>query len=153
MTDYRPQIERAAKAHSLDPNLLEALVVTESSGRADAFRHEPGYYRLYIEGRPQWAGRIPRRVASSYGLTQIMYPTALQYGFNPNYEPEMLFLPEINLNLGAKILAALLKRFNGDVEQALQAYNGGPNGVGRPAPVAYAKKVATNLSRVADARA
>lgn len=148
LTDYRPDIEFVAKEHGIDPDLLEALVLVESSGRADAFRHEPAYYERYLKGKKEWAGQIPRRVASSYGLMQIMYPTAVQYGMNRFYEPEMLFLPIINLNIGAKILAALLKRFNGSVEKALQAYNGGPNSVGSPATQVYSAKVLRRLEQV-----
>lgn len=147
-TEYRPNIEHAAKAHGIDPDLLEALVLQESSGRADAFRYEPGYYRRYLEGKKEWEKWIPRRVASSYGLTQVLYPTALQYGFNPAYEPEMLFLPDINLNLGAKILAALLKKFDGDTDKALQAYNGGVGSVGSPKTRAYANKVLARLALI-----
>lgn len=146
MTEYRSLIEETAACRGVDPDLLEALVSVESSGRADAFRHEPGYYRRYLAGKPEWAGKIPRRVSSSYGLCQIMYPTALQYGFTPTYEPEMLFLPATNLDLGAKILAALLKKYGGDAHAALQAYNGGPGSVGSAATIAYADKVLRRMA-------
>lgn len=148
MTEYRKEIEFAAKAHGIDPDLLEAVVLTESSGRADAFRFEPGYYDRYLKNNPAYAGKIPRRVSSSYGLTQVMYPTALQHGLNPHYEPEMLFLPQINLDMGAKILDSLLKRFNRHVEKALQAYNGGIGNVGSPATRIYSEKVLLNLVKV-----
>lgn len=130
MTLYRPEIEAAAKRHGIEADLLEALVLQESSGRADAFRYEPAYFERYIKGKPEFQGKNPRRVSSSYGLCQIMYPTALQYGFQPAYEPEMLFLPVTNLDLGAKILAKLQKDYDGDTVKALQAYNGGPGSVG-----------------------
>ncbi len=140
MTPYHKEIEIAAATHGIEADLLEALVITESNGQADAFRYEPAYYKRYVEGRPEYAGMIPRRVASSYGLTQIMYPTALQYGFDKFAEPELLFLPRVNLNLGAKILKALRVRF-GSVESALQAYNGGPGNVGSAQTMIYSRKV------------
>ena len=148
LTEYRKDIEFAAKEHGIDPDLLEALVLTESSGKADAFRHEPGYYERYLKDNPDWAGKNPRRVSSSYGLCQVMYPTARQYGLNPFYEPEMLFLPQVSLDFGAKILANLLKRYKGNVEKALQAYNGGHGGVGKPITKVYSEKVLQHLARV-----
>ncbi len=144
-TLYRPSIEFAASEYGVDPDLLEALVVTESLGRADAFRHEPQFWERYLKGTPEYEGKNPRRYASSYGLVQIMYPTAVQYGLSPQTEPEMLFLPDLNLHYGAKILAALLRRYRGDVEKALQAYNGGPGSVGSPATRVYSEKVLYNL--------
>lgn len=148
LTDYRKEIEFAAKEHGIDPDLLEAVVLTESSGKADAFRFEPAYYDRYLKGKPEWAGKIPRRVASSYGLCQVMYPTALQYGLNPHYEPEMLFLPQINLDMGAAILDRLLARFSRHTEKALQAYNGGILNVGSPATRVYSEKVLLNMVKV-----
>jgi soluble lytic murein transglycosylase-like protein len=142
-TPYRSNIEFAAKQHGIDPDLLEALVLTESSGRADAFRYEKGFYDKYLKNKPEWEDQIPRRIASSYGLCQILLPTARQYGFR--HEPEMLFLPDLNLDLGAKILKRLLLKFNGNVEKALQAYNGGPGNVGSPATKVYSEKVLFNL--------
>lgn len=142
-TLYRPNIEHAAKTHGIDADLLEALVLVESGGKADAFRHEPKFWDNYLKDDPRFKDKNPRRVASSYGLAQCMYTTALQYGFRA--EPEMLFLPDVNLDLGAKILAALLKRFNGNVEKALQAYNAGPGNVGSPRAKVYSEKVLWNL--------
>jgi soluble lytic murein transglycosylase-like protein len=149
VTPYRPNIEFAATQAGIDPDLLEALVITESSGQADAFRFEPGFYKRYLEGKPEWAGQIPRRISSSYGLCQIMLPTARQYGFRA--EPEMLFLPDVNLALGAKILARLIQQF-GDIEDALQAYNGGPGNVGMPATRVYSDKVLRHLAAIKASR-
>jgi soluble lytic murein transglycosylase-like protein len=136
---YRPVIREEAGKAGLDPLLVEAVVQQESSGRADAFRHEPEYYRRYLAGDPAWVEWEPRRCASSYGLMQIMYPTALQLGFRQ--DPEALFNIRENIALGCKLLASLMKRFSNDVEKALAAYNGGPAGIHRPRPKAYAQEV------------
>jgi soluble lytic murein transglycosylase-like protein len=150
VTPYRPNIEFAAAQAGIDPDLLEALVVTESfGGQADAFRFEPGFYTRYLEGKPEWAGQIPRRISSSYGLCQIMLPTARQYGFRA--EPEMLFLPDVNLALGAKILARLIQQF-GDIGDALQAYNGGMGNVGTPQTKVYSGKVLRHLAAIKASR-
>jgi soluble lytic murein transglycosylase-like protein len=153
MTFFRAEIEQAAKRHGLDADLLEALVLTESSGRADAFRFEPDFYRRYLQGKPEWAGKIPRRVSSSYGLCQVMYSTALEHGFNPTYEPEMLFLPATNLDLGAKILASLLAWAGGVPRKALAAYNGGKGNWKAQQPQDYAAMVLATREAVRKAQA
>jgi soluble lytic murein transglycosylase-like protein len=146
-TLYRREIEIAAKAAGLDPDAQEAVVMQESSGRADAFRVEPAFYQRYLAGDPFYASfENPRRVGSSYGLMQIMYSTARQYGFRG--APEELFGIEVNLRLGAKILASLLHTNGGRLADALAAYNGGPGGVGRPVPMAYAKSVLARMDKI-----
>jgi len=63
------------------------------------------------------------RVAASYGICQLMYPTAVGLGFNG--EPEDLYNPEENIKLGCRMLWKQLKRYNGNVEDAVAAYNAG----------------------------
>lgn len=129
-TPYRAEIEAAAKAHGLEPDLVEAVVMTESSGHTDAFRWEPNFYAKYLAGKPQWADWAPRRVASSYGLMQVMYVVARELGFTG--EPELLFVPRVGLDWGCRKLATLLAWSGGNVLQALAAYNGGKGGNATP---------------------
>lgn len=136
LSPFREEIAKAAARHGLDPWLVEAVVQQESSGKADAFRFEPGYYERYIKKNPKWKGWEPRRVASSYGLMQVMYPTAVEHGFDQ--DPEALFLIPVNLEIGCRVLKRLIERFSGDVKTALSAYNGGPAGISRPVPRQYA---------------
>lgn len=136
---YQDAVEKAAMNFGVDPILIEAVIQQESGGKADAFRFEPAFYQTYLKKNPEYKGQNPRRIASSYGLMQIMYPTARELGFQGN--PEDLFDIGLNINLGTKLLKRLLDRFKGDVEKALAAYNGGPGGVARPQPLAYAKTV------------
>lgn len=122
MTPYRDLIEQIATDYRLDPDLVEAVVIAESNGYTDAFRFESDFYRRYLESKPEYAGKNPRRISSSYGLLQIMFTTAQQYGFGG--DPEMLFLPDLGLRFGCQHLASLLKH-HGDVRTALAAYNAG----------------------------
>lgn len=146
MTLYRRMIERAAKVHNLDPDLVEAIVVAESGGLTDAFRFEPVFFDHYLKGRPEYDREIPRRVSSSYGLMQVMFTTAQQYGFvGP---PELLFVPETGLRLGCQHLAKLLSWADRDLRQALAAYNGGQGNWHAPTPQAYAAKVLAILGTV-----
>jgi soluble lytic murein transglycosylase-like protein len=145
VTEYRAEIEAAASVARLDPDLVEALVMIESSGRADAFRHEPAYLDKYIRGKAEWARWQPRRVASSYGLCQLMFPTARGIGFSG--EPEELFVPKVNLYWGCKLLAKLLSWSKGNEAKALAAFNGGMGNWKAAEPQAYAGKVLTELER------
>ena len=139
MTPYRDLIVSTAGGHGLDPNLVEAVVIAESSGHTDAFRFEPGFYRRYLEGKSEYAGQNPRRVSSSYGLMQVMFTTAQQYGFKDN--PEALFVPESGLQYGCLHLKTLLRWSKGDERKAAAAYNGGQGNWNGTDPQRYASKV------------
>lgn len=148
---YSYAIEKASANFGVDPLLIEAVIQQESSGNADAFRFEPGFYLRYLEKDPKFKGMNKRRISSSYGLMQIMYTTALELGFTG--EPEDLFDIHLNVNLGTKLLDRLLKKYKGDVEKALMAYNGGTGGVGKAQPLAYAKTVLMRYDVLKTARA
>ena len=135
-TRYKKEIADAAVAFALDPLLVEALVLVESAGNADAFRFEPNFYNRYIKPYKLYPGYNPRRVSSSYGLMQIMLPVAHERAYPKTDPPEHLFVPEIGLHYGCKHLRFLLDwagEFPGVTpEQALDAavasYNGGRGG-------------------------
>lgn len=152
MSEFRKDIEVVSALRQLDPDLVEAIVMVESyGGRADAFRHEPGFWTKYLADNPRYAGKNPRRVSSSYGLMQVMYPTAVDLGFR--HEPEMLFLPGMNLDYGTKYLASLMKRFDGNTELAVRAYNGGPGGARKAITAPYWRKVQAALKKIKAVRA
>jgi soluble lytic murein transglycosylase-like protein len=149
MTDYRREILQASREHGLDPNLVEAVVVVESSGRTDAFRFEPNFWVKYLQNNPEYQGEIPRRVSSSYGLMQLMLPVARELGLKR--EPEYLFVPSVNLFFGCKKLGSLIQWAGGDIPKALEAYNGGKGSVGSQATQRYAAKVIREWDRIAEA--
>lgn len=151
-TAYTALIQQAAAHYGVDPTLLEALVLVESAGHADAFRFEPQYALRYhvAERFPQWPVRA---VAASYGLCQIMYPTALALGYDPTIEPEQLFVPVTNLHYGAAQLRRCVDWAAGfgqsealTLQAALCGYNGGCNSHTsplnpRPSNIGYAVRV------------
>jgi soluble lytic murein transglycosylase-like protein len=143
---YRAEIEAAAREHGLDADLVEAVVLTESAGLTHAYRFEPDFFRRYMEGKPQWIGANPRRVSASYGLTQVMFPVAVELGYVG--EPEGLFVPSVALDVGCQKLAELLKWSGGNVDQALAAYNGGKGNWNAPKPQQYVTKVKAALLQV-----
>lgn len=141
---YEPLIRAGAAAHGLEPALVAAVIEQESNGglnpRSGAhdprqlYRYEPGFWSRYLAGKPAWApprgvavDTWARRVSSSYGLMQVMYPTAREHGLPapPVAEPESLLQPTLGITLGAKILAAFLRRSSGDWTAALLRWNGG----------------------------
>lgn len=148
MTAYRDLIVVSAKRRQLDPLIVEALVLTESAGQADAFRFEPAFYDKYLKGKPDWQDAIPRRVSSSYGLMQLMYPTAKDLGFVG--EPEVLFVPSVNLTWGCLHLERLLAWAGGEYVRAFAAYNGGKGGNAAPPfrNQAYADRVLAAFSKL-----
>jgi len=135
-------IVRVARAYGLDPELLTAQILVESSGDATAFRYEPAFFRRYVHGNPDAkAAKFGPLAACSFGLLQILLETACEIGFVG--QPWDLFTPAIGLEWGAKYFAALLAWAGGDVTRALAAYNGGKQGNVRPPfrNQAYADKV------------
>lgn len=150
VADYRAIIAETAAAHQLDPRLVEAVVAVESSGNTDAFRFEPGFYELYLRGKREYAGQIPRRISSSYGLMQVMATTARQHGFTG--EPEELFVPRVGLEYGCRHLAMLLRWAKGDVPKALGAYNAGQGNWDDARGRAYAVKVEKALPPAREVR-
>jgi soluble lytic murein transglycosylase-like protein len=111
MKSLDQQITEAAQAASLDPLLVQAVIAQESSGRPWAYRFEPLFWERYLKDNPRWADADPGRVSASYGLMQVMFPTAVDYGFTGT--PEDLFNIETNLTYGCKVLKAMVVRFHG----------------------------------------
>jgi len=97
----------AAQQHALHPLFLFSLVRQES----------------FFEG-------FARSSAEARGLMQIIPSTgqerAANLGWPPDFDPDDLFRPLVNITLGADYLAHWRDRFDGDLYAALAAYNGGP---------------------------
>jgi len=105
--DWMPQIRNAAAANEVDPNLLAGLVYSESRGKADS------------------VSRV-----GALGLCQLMPPTAAELAAQMEIAGPP-YSPEDNLRMGARYLAKMLKRHDGDVDLALLSYRLGPARVDR----------------------
>jgi len=149
---YWADIQVAAKAHQLDPLLVAAVVLQESGANADGFRHERHFWNRYLKHRPEWTSLNPRRVSSSYGLMQIMFPVAVERGYPKDKSPEGLFVPEVGLEFGVRHLRWVMDRIDAKYPQvagqerlraSLASYNGGFQGPDalRPDNRAYADSV------------
>lgn len=106
---YRETITQHAVANNIDPNLLAALIKTESS--FDPHANSP---------------------AGARGLLQIMPDTgrwiAEQMG-QSDFKPDQLYNPETSIRMGAWYLANLKDEFKGNQTLMLAAYNAGRGNV------------------------
>lgn len=152
---YRPEVEAMASRHDLAPDLVQAVCLIESSGQTHAYRAEPAFWDRYLKGKPEWDGANPARVSASYGLMQVMFPTAVEHGMARTDPPEYMFVPLIGLEWGCRVLAARLEWTRGDVRAALASYNGGKGGNAPGGPLRnalYADKVLAKLAALQAAR-
>ena len=106
-TFYWPEIVKAATKYTLDPILVEAMVVQESLGNADSFRFERDFWNRLMKPQSKYKNLNPRRYSSSYGLMQCMWAVAVERGFPADLPPELLFVPETALDYGCRQLRML----------------------------------------------
>jgi soluble lytic murein transglycosylase len=108
---YVHLVPRIAEQFNLDPNLLWAVMKTESAFRSDAFSR-----------------------AGAIGLMQIMPHTGrrlakeMRHG---DFYTRRLFEPEVNLTMSSWYLRAVSNKFKGQLMLVAAAYNGGPHNVAR----------------------
>lgn len=104
-------MREAAIAHSIDIELLQALIVTESGFNSQAVSPK-----------------------GAVGLMQVMPTTAERFGVVSDATTpveQKLTDPRTNIKAGARFLHYLMNRFPGRLELALAAYNAGEGAVKR----------------------
>jgi|GEM_PF-3594179 len=92
----RHLIHAAAIRHGIDPAMIHAIIMAESSFNPDAVSNR-----------------------GAQGLMQLMPQTAESLGLADAFDPGK------NIDAGARYFRQLLNQFRGDVELALAAYNAG----------------------------
>ncbi len=124
-SDIAQMVREVSSRYHVDPELIEAVVETESHGNPSA---------------------VSRRGAQ--GLMQLIPETAYQMGVKDAFDPKQ------NLDGGVRYLQTLLERYNGNLDKALAAYNAGPGAVDRAGGVpryretrAYVQKVTNSYYR------
>ncbi|MBI4903808.1 MAG: lytic transglycosylase domain-containing protein [Acidobacteria bacterium] len=97
-----PIIRAASAKENVKEDLLRAVIQQESAFRPCAVSPK-----------------------GAQGLMQLMPATAAELGVQDPFDPKQ------NVNAGAKLLAGLLTKYQGDVKLALSAYNAGSGAVDR----------------------
>lgn len=162
VTTYRAEIVIAAGKHNLDPDLVQAVMEQESSYRFYAYRFEAALSTRLAQ-QPLYRDRDPAEVAASYGLMQVLFTTAVQYGFSGR--GWQLFDPELSLHYGCLVLARCFDWANHQYREglesgraayvrrkALAAYNGGLGGSMSDAAQGYAIAVLDRWDRIRKAQ-
>jgi soluble lytic murein transglycosylase-like protein len=93
---YHKDIMQAAETYSVDPTLIRAIIVAESSYNPQAVSKK-----------------------GAQGLMQLMPTTARSLGLSDSFDPAR------NIDAGVRYFRSLMDRFDGDVKLALAAYNAG----------------------------
>jgi hypothetical protein len=96
MPPFEAHIMQAAQTYQVDPTLIRAIIMAESSYNPKAVSHR-----------------------GAQGLMQLMPTTAKWLGIEDSFDPAM------NIDGGVRYFRSLLDRFDGDVKLALAAYNAG----------------------------
>jgi soluble lytic murein transglycosylase-like protein len=146
--------EKAARLLNgvIEPDLILAVIYTESSGNPWAIRYEPAFYDRYVRDQVVLERLSPteaRARAMSWGLMQVMGQVARERGFKGEFLSELLE-PWTGIWWGARHLAAKVKKYG--LEGGISAYNHGqpyPDLAADP----YLKKVLANLAAIKEARA
>jgi soluble lytic murein transglycosylase len=105
---YDQELRQAAQQEGLDPALVAALILQESSFDADALSR-----------------------AGARGLMQVMPATGrkIARAKGQRYRRAALHDPETSIDFGTHYLRQMSERFSGAVEKVLAAYNAGPHRV------------------------
>ena len=118
---YGEMIYETARRHSVNPQVVAALIRAESAGRPKAVSHK-----------------------GARGLMQLMPATAQRFGVRK----EHLFDPKQNLEAGTRYLSWLIDQFPNDLARVLAAYNAGEGAVTRYGGIPPYKETRTYVRRI-----
>lgn len=122
--EIRKLIELKAAAYGIDPDLVEAHVMTESSGNPQAVRFEPQFYDRYIRPLGLKDQKEAQGRATSFGLLQIMGQVARELGYQGAFSG--LMDPSVGIEWGCKKLSKCYAKFaNQGIDAGIAAYNSG----------------------------
>ena len=116
---YDKIILKTSERHNIDPALVKAIILTESSANTNA---------------------VSRKGAQ--GLMQIMPKTARSVGVKNSAHPEQ------NIEAGTKYLRYLMDAYDGNIRIALAAYNAGPGTVRRYKGIPPYKETRSYIKKV-----
>lgn len=102
---YEDSVKKYASMYKLDPHLVYSIILAESGFNKNAVSKKGAIGLMQIT--PQTGSYISSLLKRK--------------DFNQN----MLYDPEVNIEYGCYYLSKLIKDFNGETEYAIAAYNGG----------------------------
>lgn len=120
---HRREAREQARRYGIDPDLARAIA---HAARSEGIDPELGFRLVRVESGFREQAVSP---VGALGLTQLMPPTAAE--LQPGITRDQTFDRDTNLRLGFRYLRWLLQIFDGDIEEALHAYNRGPGTVRR----------------------
>ena len=144
---YRSSILCAVRLISLSP----AVGVPDAPVFLGRLAYPDHYHELVVESADEFGldplivfaqirqeslfESLATSVASAHGLMQVIPPTgrqiASELGWPAEYDTGDLYLPYVSVRFGAYYLARQRDRFDGRLDVALAAYNGGPGNAQR----------------------
>ncbi|WP_037029366.1 lytic transglycosylase domain-containing protein [Psychrilyobacter atlanticus] len=104
--NYYGEIDKISKKYEVDREIIYSVIKIESNFREGVVSHK-----------------------GAIGLMQIMPPTGewMAQTHNLPYSEKMLLDPVYNIKIGTLYLHYLMKRYDGNIEKVLIAYNAGPS--------------------------
>ena len=141
--DFDSSYERAANKTGVPFALLKAHAIRESSQKPQAFVNES-------------AGRADRAGWASRGLMQILWwpgsDRFAKYGYPDSSlgDGSIMFQPDINCEIAAKLIADNLKACDGNLRDTINMYNTGVKESKRVAPFNYVDDVLEYYEEIAN---
>ena len=108
---YRELIEKTARSRAINPYFMAALIRQESMFNPTA-----------------------TSAAGARGLMQVMPSTGRSLARSQGirrFKTDMLYTPEVNVRIGAKFLADMIRTWGGRTDYVLASYNAGPSRMAR----------------------
>ncbi len=106
---YKAQVFESAKRHNIDPLLIYSIMKAESKFDPNAISNRGAKGLMQIMDKTgEWAATELKR---------------------SDFTNDQLFIPEVNIDIGAWYVAKLEKQYEGDISTLLAAYNAGTGNV------------------------
>jgi len=127
-TDYSEYVEKYAEEYDIDEMLIYSIIKTESNFQSNV-----------------------KSQSGAIGLMQIMERTAIETAKELGHDDiteEKLYQPELNIQIGVKYFAKLLKLYDNNINLSIIAYNAGIGNVDKWRNEGIIKKDGSDIENV-----